>query len=104
MFGTNIPLNMGKRFVNKPTGVGSRRSWWQLYFLGILSVFEKWWKIFARLAVGSKCNRDVWSFVDAGIDNGGKDGVTLENFIFKKRRSVGGDNIGWTVSLTNRYT
>jgi hypothetical protein len=46
----------------------------------------------------------MWSFVDAGIDNGGKDGVTLENFVFKKRRSVGGDNIGWTVSLTNRYT
>jgi hypothetical protein len=41
MFGTNVPLNMVKRFVNKPTGVSSRRSWWRWYFLGILSVFEK---------------------------------------------------------------
>jgi hypothetical protein len=31
--------------------------------------------------------------VDTGIDDGGKDGVTFEKFIFKKRRSVGGDRL-----------
>jgi hypothetical protein len=31
--------------------------------------------------------------VDAGIDNGGKDGVTLEKFVFKRRRSVGGHRL-----------
>ena len=29
--------------------------------------------------------------MDTGIDNGGKDGVTFEKFVFRKRRSVGGD-------------
>jgi hypothetical protein len=28
-----------------------------------------------------------------GIDNGGKDGVTFEKFVFRKRRSVGGDRL-----------
>ena len=31
-------------------------------------------------------------FLDTGIDNGGKDGVTFEKFVFK-RRSVRGDRI-----------
>jgi hypothetical protein len=30
--------------------------------------------------------------VDTGIDNGEKDGVTFEKFVFKKR-SVGGDRL-----------
>jgi hypothetical protein len=43
------------------------------------------------LAVGSKCKRNMWSaqsFMDMGIDDGGKDGVMFEKFVFKRRRSV----------------
>jgi hypothetical protein len=32
-------------------------------------------------------------FADTGIDDGGKDGVTFEKFVFKKRRSVRGDRL-----------
>jgi hypothetical protein len=31
--------------------------------------------------------------VDTGIDNGEKDGVTFEKFVFRKRRSVRGDRL-----------
>jgi hypothetical protein len=32
-------------------------------------------------------------FADTGINDRGKDGVMFENFIFKKRWSVGGDRL-----------
>jgi hypothetical protein len=38
--------------------------------------------------------------VDTGIDNGEKDGVTFEKFVFKKKRSVGGDTLKEEKELT----
>jgi hypothetical protein len=33
MFGTNVPLNMGKRLISKTARIGSQRSWQRWYFL-----------------------------------------------------------------------